>query len=199
LTNRVFSILLGIIAVFSLSGTMASSQEQVIVSLKVGECDLRVESIEKEHILRLRAHHPKHKGCRIDKNSMVSVLTAAFLKNDPPKLEGGYSSLSIGRLIDYPWLSQYLATTAYYDQGWDSRKGKPAAMDINKYVSQLLSRKELLAQIETPFAKGGYKVNRVSVEKVLVGGFREVPFYQGKMVPGRVPYDAQVWFRLVKN
>jgi len=34
------------------------------------------------------------------------------------------------------------------------------------------------------FAKGGYKVNRVSVEKVLVGGFREVPFYQGKMYPG---------------
>ena len=199
MTNRVFSILLGIIAVFSLSGTMASSQEQVIVSLKVGECDLRVESIEKEQILRLRAHHPKCKGCRIDKSSMVSVLTAAFLKNDPPRIEGSYSSLSIGRLIDYPWLSQYLATTAYHDQGWDSRKGKPAAMDINKYVSRLLSRKELLAQIETPFAESGYKVNRVSVEKVLVGGFREVPFYQGKMYPGRVPYDAQVWFRLVKN
>jgi hypothetical protein len=199
MTIRVSSILLGIILVFSLSGTMASSQEQVIVSLKVGECDLRVESIEKEHILSLHAHHPKYKGCRIDKNSMVSVLTAAFLKNDSPKLEGSYSSLSIGRLIDYPWLSPYLATTAYHDQDWDSRKGKPAAMDINNYVSQLLSRKELLAHIETPFAKGGYKVHRVSVEKVLVGGFREVPFYQDKIYPGRVPYDAQVWFRLGRN
>jgi len=97
MTNRFFSILLGSILVFSLSGTMASSQEQVIVSLKVGECDLRVESIEKEHILRLRAHHPKYVGCHIDKNSMVSVLTAAFLKNDSPKIEGSISSLSIGR------------------------------------------------------------------------------------------------------
>lgn len=199
MTNRVFSIFLGILLVFCLSGTMASSQNQVIVSLKVGECDLRVESIERERILRLRAHHPTYEGCRIDKSSMVSVLTAAFLKNDSPKIEGNYSSVSIGRLIDYPWLSQYLATTAYHDQGWDSRKGKPVTMDINQYVSQLLSRKELLAQIETPFAKGGYKVNRASVEKVLVGGFREVPFYQGKMYPGRVPYDAQVWFRLAKN
>ena len=199
MTNRVFSILLGVILVFSLSGTMVSSQEQVIVSLKVGECDLRVESIEKEHILRLRAHHPKYRGCRIDRNSIMSVLTAAFLKKDSPKIEGSISSLSIGRLIDYPWLSQYLANTAYHDQGWDSRKGRPADMDINKYVSQLLSRKELLEQIETPFAKGGYKVNRVSVEKVLVGGFREVPFYQGKMYPGRVPYDGQVWFRLGRN
>jgi len=178
---------------------MASSQERVIVSSKVGECDLTVESNENQHTLRLRAHHPRYKGCHIDQNSMVSVLTAAFLKNDSPKLEGSYSSLFIGRLIDYPWLSQYLATTAYRDRGWDSKKGKPAAMDINKYVSQLLFRKELMAQIETAFEKGRVRVVGVSVEKVLVGGFREVPFYQGEMHPGRVPYDAQVWFRLERN
>ena len=197
--NRVSSSLLSLILVFSLSGTMASSQERVIVSSKVGECDLTVESNERWHTLRLRAHHPKYKGCHIDKNSMVSALTAAFFKNDSPKLEGSYSSLSIGRLIDYPWLSQYLATTAHRDQGWDSKKGKPAAMDINKYVSQLLFRKELMAEIGTVFEKGGYRVVVVSVEKVLVGGFREVPFYQGEMHPGRVPYDAQVWFRLERN
>jgi hypothetical protein len=199
MTNRVFSILLGAILVFSSFGRMASSQEQVIVSLKVGECDLRVESIEKEHILRLRAHHPKYTGCHIDKNSMVAVLTAAFLKNDSPKLEGNYSALSIGRLIDYPWLSQSLATAAYRDQGWDSKKGKPAAMDINKYVSQMLFKKEWIAEIEAVFERKGVRVVAVSVEKVLVGGFREVPFYQGKLYPGRVPYDAQVWFRLGRN
>jgi hypothetical protein len=197
--HRGSSSLLGLILVFSLSATIASSQERVIVSSKVGECNLTVESNENQHTLRLRAHHPKYKGCHIDKNSMVSVLTAAFLKNDSPKLEGSYSSLSIGRLIDYPWLSQYLATTATRDRGWDSKKGKPAAMDINKYVSQLLFRKEWMAEIETAFEKGGYRIVGVSVEKVLVGGFREVPFYQGEMHPGRVPYDAQVWFRLERN
>jgi hypothetical protein len=197
--HRGFSSLLGFVLVFSLSGAIALSQERVIVSSKVGECDLTVESNENQHTLRLRAHHPRYKGCPIDKDSMVSVLTAAFLKNDLPKLEGSYSSLSIGRLIDYPWLSEYLATTAYHDQKWDSQKGRPAAMDINKYVSRLLFRKEWMAQIETALRKGGYRVVGVSVEKVLVGGFREVPFYQGEMHPGRVPYDAQVWFRLEKN
>jgi hypothetical protein len=197
--HRAFSYLLGFILVFSLSGTIASSQEQVIVSSKVGECDLTVESNGKWHTLRLRVHHPKYKGCHIDKDSMLSVLSAAFSKTDSPKLDGSYSSLFIGRLIDYPWLSQYLATTAYRDHGWDSKKGKPVAMDINKYVSQLLFRKELMAQIETVFEKGGYRVVGVTVEKVLVGGFREVPFYQEEMHPGRVPYDAQVWFRLERN
>ncbi len=199
MVNRSSSYLLGLILVFSLSGTIASSQEVVIVSSKAGECDLTVESNEKWHTLRLRAHHPKYKGCHIDKDAMVSVLSAAFSKNDSLKREGSYSSLSIGRMIDYPWLSQYLATTAYRDRGWDSKKGKPAVMDINKYVSRVLFRKELMVQIETVFEKGGYRVVGVTVEKVLVGGFREVPFYQEKMHPGRVPYDAQVWFRLERN
>ena len=197
--DRGSSFILGLILVLSLFGTIASSQELVIVSLKVGECDLAVESNEKWHTLRLRAHHPKYKDCHIDKDSMLSVLSAAFSKDDSPKLCGSYSSLFIGRLIDYPWLSQYLATTAYRDRGWDSKKGKPIAMNINKYVSQLLFGKELMAQIEPVFEKGGYRVAGVTVEKVLVEGFREVPFYQGQMHPGRVPYDAQVWFRFERN
>jgi hypothetical protein len=182
-----------------LSGTVATSQELTIVSSKVGECLLSVESNEKWNTLRLRAHHPNYSGCQIDKDSMLSVLSAAFSKTESPRLEGSYSSLSIGRLIDYPWLSQYLAITAYRDPGWDSKKGKPVAMDINKYTKQLLFRKELIAQIEVPFTKGGYRIVSVTVEKVLVGGFREVPFYQGEIHPGQVPYDAQVWFRLEKN
>ncbi len=72
-------------------------------------------------------------------------------------------------------------------------------MDINKYVSQLQFRKELMAQIETVFEKAGCRIRAVTVEKVLVGGFGEIPFYQGEMRPRQVPYDAQVWFRLEKN
>jgi hypothetical protein len=53
-----------------------------------------------------------------------------------------------------------------------------------------------LAQIETTVAKSGYRVTGVSVEKVLVGGLREVPQYAGDMAAGLFPYDAQVWFRL---
>ena len=197
--RRAFSYILGLILIFSFSETIASSQDLVIVSSKVGECELTVESNEKWRTLRLRAHHPKYKGCHIDKDSMFSVLSAAFLKSDPPKLEGSYSSLFIGRLIDYPWLSQYLATTASLDRRWDSKKGKPVAVDINRYVAEVLSREASMAQIEAVVSEGGYRVAGVSVEKVLVGGFREVPLYQGEIHHGRVPFDAQVWFRLVKN
>jgi hypothetical protein len=48
-------------------------------------------------------------------------------------------------------------------------------------------------------AQGGYRIICVSVEKVLVGGFGEVPHYRGEMAPGLVPYDAMVWFRFEKD
>jgi hypothetical protein len=185
--------------VFFLGGTIASAQDQVIVSTNVGECVLRVEANDHWHTLRLRAHHPQGRGCHIDKDSVVSMLSAAFSKADAPKLEGSYSSLSFGRLIDFPWLSQYLAIAAFRDKAWDAKRGEPVAMDINHYVAQLLSRRELLTQLEPAFARGGYRIVRVSVEKVLVGGLREVPLYQGAMEPGLMPYDAVVWFRLEKN
>jgi len=199
MTNKYIFYILCVFLIIPLSGAIGSPQEIMIVSLKAGECELTVESNEKWQTLRLRAHHPKYKGCHITSDQMLLALEDAFSKTDSPKIEGNYSSLFIGRLIDYPWLSQYLATTAYHDRGWDSKKGKPAAMDINKYVSQVLFRRDLIAQIEPPFSKGGYRVTGVTVEKVLVGGFREVPLYQGKIFSGKVPYDAQVWFRLKKN
>ena len=193
----------GLFLVFALtlflSAGTASSEDLVVVSSSVGECTLRVESNEAWRTLRMRAHHPKQRDCRIDQASVVAVLSAVFSKTESPKLDGSFSSLYIGRLIDYPWLCQYLATTAYSDRGWDSKKGNPLAMGINKYVAQLLFRKEVVTPIESALGKGGYKVAGVTVEKVLVGGFREVPFYQGPMHPGWVPYDAQVWFRLEKN
>ena len=196
---RAFLYRIGSTLAFLLCCGVASSEELVILSMTAGECELRVESNEKWKNLRLRAHHPKYKGCHVTKDEMVSVLDQAILKKDPPRLEGVYSSLSIGRLIDFPWLSQYLATTAHRDPGWDSKKGKPARMDINKYVSRLLSDKDLMAGIEEPLARGGYRVVGVTVEKVLVGSFRDVPLYRGTMHPGKVPYDAQVWFRLEKE
>jgi hypothetical protein len=190
--------IVGLIVIFLLSAAVAS-QEKVIFSSSVGECRLSVEANDQWHTLRLRANDPEAKNCRFTKDEMVSALSAAFLKKEPPKLEGTYSSLFIGRLIDFPWLSHDLADAAAHDKGWDAKKGKPVAMGINQYVSQVLFRKELLAPIEQVCAQGGYRVKGVTVEKVLVGGLREVPLYHGDSAPGLVPYDAMVWFRLEKN
>jgi hypothetical protein len=196
--NRSSFFLFGLVLVFFLIAPVGSYQSQMIYSMEAGKCSLTVESDSQSHTLRLRVH-PEYNDCHIGKASMLSALKAAFSKTEPPKLEGIYSSLYIGRLIDYPWLSQYLATIAYRDPRWDKKRGKPTVLDINKYVSNILFRKEITVQIEEAFAGSGYRVISTTVEKVLIGDFRSVPLYEGEILPGKMPYDAQVWFRLEKK
>lgn len=192
------TILFGLILLLTLPSRNAWPGDAVIVSVPAGECTVSVEANDEWHTLRLRAHHPDYKGCHIAEDGMIKPLEAAFLKTEFPALKGDYSSLSIGRLIDYPWLSQYLADTAYSDHGWNSKKGKPVGMGFNNYVAHILFNLKLLESLQTTLAKAGYRIVGVSVEKVLVGGFHDVPLYRGDHVRGSVPYDAQIWFRLQK-
>ncbi|MFZ7112744.1 MAG: hypothetical protein ACOWYE_13765 [Desulfatiglandales bacterium] len=182
----------------ALSPVAAAHEERLILSMEAGRCSLLVQAHEQSHTLRLRVR-AEAPDCAISKEAMLQSLAAAFAKTDPPKLEGPYTSLFIGRLIDYPWLSQYLALGAYKDREWKRAKGKPAAVDVNKYVAAILAKHDVTAQIEETFGESGYRIVGVSVEKVLVGGFGEVPLYQGEIRSGKVPYDAMVWFRLEKR
>jgi len=195
---RTSSALLALALILLMVAPVASYQQRVIFSMEAGKCSLTVEADDESHTLRLRVH-PEREDCHIEKDVMLTALKAAFSKTDTPRLEGTYSSLYIGRLIDYLWLSQYLSATAYTDPAWDKKRGKPVALGINKYVSNILSRKEITAEIEEAFTTSGYRVIATTVEKVLVGGFGDVPLWQGKMAPGKLPYDAIVWFRLEKK
>jgi hypothetical protein len=196
--NRSGHVVVAVVLVLALSAGSDAYQERLILSVPVGQCTLRVEADDEARTLRLRVH-PEPPDCRGTREAMRSTLAAAFAKSDPPKLEGTYSSLYIGRLIDFPWLSKYLAQTAYGDKGWNRKRGKPVSMDINRYVAAVLARREVTGQIEETFGDSGYRIIGVSVEKVLVGGFRDVPSYEGEMLPGKVPYDALVWFRLERK
>jgi hypothetical protein len=185
--------------IFLLSSAGAWGRESLVITVPSGECSLSVEADNEWHTLRLRAHHPCYKGCNIAQNDMVSTLAAAFSKTELPALTGEYSSLFLGRLIDYPWLAHTLATAAYHDPAWNAKKGKPITLEINHYVARVLHNPELLAPIENVMARHGYRISGVSVEKVLVGDFRDLPFYEGKTRAGLIPFDAQVWLRLRKN
>jgi hypothetical protein len=161
------------------SSICTAYQERLILSMEKGKCSLRVEADDEARVLRLRVH-PEPPECYA-------------------KLEDVYKSMFLGRLIDYPWLSEYLAVYAYKDPRWDRKKGKPVSIDLYTYVSAILSRREVLSQFEDAFGDSGYKIIAVTLEKVCVGRFSDVPLYQGKMLPGKVPVDAMVWFRLEKR
>jgi len=179
-----------------LTSIPAAGGEPVIASIPAGECHLSVEASENWPTLRLRAGHPKHRPCFIDKESMGRVLSQAFAKPHPELASRAFTSLAIGRLIDYPWLVQFLALRAARDPGWDVAAGKPVKVHINRYVADVLSSPEVVLEMEAPLREQRYRIAGVSVEKVLVGGFENVPQLEGPRRKGKIPFDAQVWFRL---
>jgi len=183
-------------ALLLLASIPATGGEAVIASVPSGECTLRLEAAENWPALRLRAGHPNYKPCFIDKASVTQVLSQAFAKPHPELDSRVFTSLAIGRLIDYPWLAQFLALRAARDPGWDAIAGKAVKVHINRYVADVLSSPEVVLEIEAPLREGRYRIAGVSVEKVLVGGFENVPQLDGPRRKGKIPFDAQVWFRL---
>jgi hypothetical protein len=179
-----------------LASIPATGGEVVIASVPSGECTLGLEAAENWPTLRLRAGHPEHRPCFIDKASVTQVLSQAFAEPKPEFASRVFTSLAIGRLIDYPWLVQFLALRAARDPGWDVAAGKPVKVHINRYVADVLSSPEIVLEMETPLREQRYRIVGVSVEKVLVGSFENVPQLDGPRRKGKIPFDAQVWFRL---
>jgi len=178
------------------ASTPAAGGGAIISSIPAGECTLTLEAAESWPSLRLRAGHPDHRPCLIDKAAVIQALSQAFSKPDPAWASREFTSLAIGRLIDYPWLVQFLALLAARDPGWDTVAGKPVKVHINRYVADVLSSPEIVVEIEAALREQRYRIGGVSVEKVLVGGFENVPQLEGPRRKGKIPFDAQVWFRL---
>jgi hypothetical protein len=190
-----FRVLL-VSALLLLAAVPATGGEAVIASVPAGECILSLEASENWPALRLRANHPNQRPCLIDKASMTHFLSAAFSTPNPTLTSRKFTSLAIGRLIDYPWLVSFLARQASQDPQWDAAAGRPRSVHVNRYVADILANQEVVRDIEAPLRAQGYRITGVSVEKVLIGGFENVPQLEGPRQKGKIPFDAQVWFRL---
>ncbi len=163
----------------------ALADDLVLASLPAGECMLRVEARTQEpHVLRVRALHPRFATCRID-------LTDAARRSTTP-----YTSISLGRLVDYPWLSALLTRTAAVDRHWNARTGRPLHGDVNRYVAELLSRPAAIEPLQPVLASSGYRIHGASVEKVLVATADGIPGVADGAVQGRLPFDAMLWLLL---
>jgi hypothetical protein len=181
--------------VLAWSATAQAYQERLILAVTEGNCSLRLEADDQAQTLRLRLL-PESPKCHFTQTTMQRILKAVFSKKDPPKLEGVNTSLFLGRLVAYPWLSEQLALSASTDPRWDKEKGRPLSLNINAYVKERLSKEEVTDQFDQTFGESGYRVVAVAVEKVLVGRRGDVPVHAGTKFPGKVPYDAMVWLVL---
>ena len=173
------------------------ADDLVLASLPAGECTLSVETRTQEpHLLRVRARHPLYGTCQVDRAVLATALVQVLASEAAGQPSTRWSSISLGRLIDYPWLSTYLARAAAGDPGWNARAGKPVRGGINAYVADLLSRPALTDQLQHALATGGYRISGASVEKVLVATADKIPGLGDDPLKGRLPFDAMLWLLL---
>ena len=159
-------------------------------------CRPFVEINARWQVIRIRPHENAFINCTVSKDKYNELIATAL--TDPEIDNTEFKSLFLGRLIEYPWLSRYLAMQALQHKDWDSEKGQYKGKYINAFVAELLSSAELLSQIQEPFTGTGYTVRGATVEKVLIGKANEIEWLEINTA-SLVPYDVMVHFILEKS
>lgn len=165
-------------------------------NILIEECAPLYEINSPWQTIRLRSHENSFLYCTVTQEKFNELIMSAF--TDPESIKTEFKSLFIGRLVEYPWLSQFLANHALQHPDWNAEEGKFAGENINAFVSGILSAPELLEQIQQPLNAAGYIVTGASVEKVLIGKANEIEWLEINE-PVMVPYDVMVHFILEKQ
>ena len=105
-------------------------------------------------------------------------------------------SLSLGRAVNFPWISRHVADTALQSPGWGARISRARAGEREKLARPALLDPVLLTRLAAPFEGTPYRVENLAYEKVLFGSAGE---HSSNKAAGavKVPFDAQLWLRLV--
>ncbi len=135
-------------------------------------------------------------NCTIDEASYQRSIQKWVSEHeiDAAPIEGFY----LGRVIRYPWISQYLARAAIKSKDWDLARGTSHNDHPYRLIESFLIDEEFRRRLDAPFAGTPYTVNRVSVEKVLIEDASTVLEQYDKGF-GKVPYDALLWVDLVER
>lgn len=154
-------------------------------------CAPFVEDHRDRETAALRPHRDAFRSCTIDEAAYARLIAdwLAARGSDAPPLRG----MSLGRAVNLPWLSEYIARAASLDPRWDAARGRDRRGDINGLVAALLSQPDVLRRLDAPFAGTRWTVRAVSVEKVLVAKAGDILPDGGN---AKLPFDAQVWIVL---
>jgi hypothetical protein len=173
----------------------AAQAADSVYSQTVRDCSVSLEYHPQWASLRLRAQHPAFRPC-----ALTAAETEAFLSAALPALpaNAAFSSLGLGRLIDYQWISALLAEAAAGDPAWSGVSGMPVEGKTHVYVQRILSDAKIMDLFARAFGPYGYQITGVNVEKVLISApnVRGVPDWV--TTTAKVPFDAICYIRLKK-
>ncbi|MHB2154757.1 hypothetical protein ACX8XN_10210 [Calditrichota bacterium GD2] len=163
---------------------------------------MKIEANLKWHTLRVRAETsiPGEK-CAIAEADLLKLIEKLVTEKDSLLNRQTFSSLYLGRLVEYPWLVTFLMRCAAESPEWQAERErlKIDNVNINDWIATILFTHPMRDKIDRLFRKSGYRVTGISVEKVLVNDASKIERESVKYLTGKLPFDAQTWLILKKN
>ncbi|WP_457566427.1 hypothetical protein [Caldithrix abyssi] len=190
-----------VIALISFLKVSVRAQLMEPVKIKTPHGILKIEANLKWHTLRVRAETsiPGENGA-IAEADLLKLIEKLVTEKDSLLYGQTFSSLYLGRLVEYPWLVTFLMRRAAESPEWQAERGrlKIDSVNINDWVATILFTHPIRDKIDRLFRKSGYRVTGISVEKVLVNDASKVERESVKYLTGKLPFDAQTWLILKK-
>ena len=152
-----------------------------------------------------RPHTTAFEACSVDEARYRQVIADWLQRRQQTSLSTApdVTSLSLGRAVNFPWISRFIADAALQTPGWAGRVARTKIGERDKLARPVLHDPALLQRLAAPFADSCYAVIGLSYEKVLFGRAdkyasqltSEVASNQAEAAV-KVPFDAQLWLRL---
>jgi hypothetical protein len=156
-------------------------------------CAPHIEERPTESTASFRPHTTAFERCEVDEATYVRVLGEWLHARaaDAPELR----SISLGRAVNFPWISRYMADSALQSPGWAASASRAKMVERSRLAAKVLNDPLFLQRLDAPFEGTRYTITAISFEKVLFGAAAE---YSSSKEAGKVPvpFDAQLWLRL---
>ena len=160
------------------------------------QCKPVVEDRADQGRLRVRPHADAFLQCTLTREELASLLREFLHRPEHGAIR--YQSLFLGRLVEYPWLSRYLAEQATVDPIWEAIGRRAQDGEINAFVRAIFTSADAIALLRALLDGTAYTVTGVSVEKVLVAPANSIGWLENSRTD-LVPYDAMIHLNLQKE
>lgn len=140
-----------------------------------------------------RAHTNAFEDCPVSEATYRQVVTAWLQSRSGES--ANFTSLSLGRAVAFPWVSQHIADAALRLPNWAAQVSSVRPGRRDGLAAAAIRDPALLKRLAAPFEGSRYVVLGVAFEKVLYG---RADTHSSRRDAGatRVPFDAQLWLRL---
>jgi hypothetical protein len=156
-------------------------------------CSPFIEEHPNSSYATFRANANAFESCPVSETTYRQVVSEwlGSRLSDLPKI----TSLSLGRAVSFPWISQHIADAALETPNWAAKVAGAPPGHRDSLAAGAIRDPDLLRRLAVPFAGTEYVVTGISFEKALYGSASEHSSHKDAGAT-RVPFDAQLWLQL---